>query len=70
MKARGWLEVVADEDGRSQPFRLTPQGRQLLETAIPAWRQAQQQVKKLLGAEFVEQLIRVQTRVDKAAAEN
>jgi hypothetical protein len=28
MKARGWLEVVPDEDGRSQPFRLTPQGTQ------------------------------------------
>ena len=26
MKARGWLEVVPDEDGRAQPFRLTPQG--------------------------------------------
>src|SRR5437870_9975987 len=26
MKARGWLEVVAEVDGRSQPFRLTAQG--------------------------------------------
>jgi hypothetical protein len=33
VKARGWLEVVPDEDGRSQPFRLTPQGRKLLERA-------------------------------------
>src|SRR6185436_19939003 len=33
MKARGWLEVVPDEDGRSQPFQLTPQGRKLLEEA-------------------------------------
>ena len=41
MKARGWLEVVPDEDGRSQPFRLTPQGRKLLEKAIPAWSEAQ-----------------------------
>src|ERR1700749_297977 len=31
MKARGWLEVVPDDDGRSQPFRLTAQGRKLLE---------------------------------------
>jgi len=56
MKARGWLEVVPDEDGRSQPFRLTPQGRKLLEKAIPAWSDAQQQVKKVLGDAFVEQL--------------
>ncbi len=56
MKVRGWLEVVPDEDGRSQPFRLTPQGRKLLEKAIPCWSEAQQQVKKALGSGFVEQL--------------
>lgn len=64
MKARGWLEVVPDEDGRSQPFRLTLQGRKLLEKAIPAWSDAQQRVKKVLGDGFVEQLNRV---VDKGA---
>lgn len=56
MKARGWLEVVPDEDGRSQPFRLTPMGHKLLEKAIPAWSQAQQQVKTVLGEGFTEQL--------------
>ena len=59
MKARGWLEVVPDEDGRSQPFRLTRQGRKLLEKAIPAWSEAQQRVKEVLGDGFVEQLSRV-----------
>src|SRR5436853_7407263 len=34
MKARGWLEIVSGDDGRSQPFRLTSQGRKLLEKAI------------------------------------
>jgi DNA-binding MarR family transcriptional regulator len=67
MKARGWLEVVPDEDGRSQPFRLTPQGRKLLEKAIPAWSQAQQQVKKVLGDGFVEQLNQAMKRVSKGA---
>jgi DNA-binding MarR family transcriptional regulator len=68
MKARGWLDVVADEDGRSQPFRLTPQGRKLLEKAIPAWSEAQQQVKTVLGDEFVEQLNQAMKRVSKKAA--
>src|SRR5213080_4046778 len=36
MKARGWLEVVPDADGRSQPFRLTRRGRNLLDKAVPA----------------------------------
>lgn len=56
MKARGWLEVAPSEDGRSQPFRLTPRGRALLNKALPAWDRAQRQVKKLLGDGFVEQL--------------
>ena len=30
MKARGWLEVVPDEDGRAQPFRVTARGVKLL----------------------------------------
>lgn len=68
MKARGWLEVVPDEDGRSQPFRLTPRGRKLLEQAVPAWSEAQQQVKKVLGDGFVEQLDQAMQRVGKGAA--
>jgi DNA-binding MarR family transcriptional regulator len=68
MKARGWLEVVHDEDGRSQPFRLTPQGRKLLKKAVPAWSEAQQQVKKVLGDGFVEQLNQVMKRVSKGGA--
>src|SRR5580765_4152431 len=58
MRARGWLEVVADEDGRSQPFQLTTQGRKLLEKAIPAWSEAQQQVTTVLGDAFLQQLNR------------
>ena len=68
MKARGWLEVVPDEDGRSQPFRLTPKGRKLLEKAVPAWSEAQQQVKKVLGDGFVEQLNQAMKRVREGAA--
>jgi DNA-binding MarR family transcriptional regulator len=68
MKGRGWLEVVPDEDGRSQPFRLTPQGRKLLEKAVPAWSAAQQQVKQVLGDEIVNQLNRAVKRIGAAAA--
>src|SRR5215207_8019195 len=68
MKGRGWLEVVPDEDGRSQPFRLTPQGRKLLEKAVPAWSEAQEQVKKVLGDGFVEQLSHAMKRVRKGGA--
>src|SRR5207253_1454090 len=49
MRAHGWLEVVSDEDARTQPFRLTPQGRRLIDKAVPAWEEAQRQASELLG---------------------
>lgn len=49
MMAKGWLEAVPEEDARTQPFRLTGQGRKLLERAIPAWEKAQEQAAELLG---------------------
>src|SRR5690349_24714820 len=66
MKARGWLEVVPDEDARSQPFQLTPQGHRLLEKAVPAWSEAQEQVKKLVGAKFADELKQAMKRVSNA----
>ncbi len=56
MKARGWLEVIPDDDGRAQPFRLTNEGRKLLEKAAPAWKKAQKQAKSLLGDGVVDLL--------------
>src|SRR5690242_990240 len=33
MRTQGWLQVAPDDDARAQPFRLTPQGRRLIEKA-------------------------------------
>src|SRR5262252_7185192 len=41
LQAHGWLEVVEEEDARAQPFRLTLQGKRLIEKAVPAWEKAQ-----------------------------
>ena len=56
MRVRGWLEVIPDEDGRAQPFRLTSDGCTLLEKAAPAWQKAQTQTKELLGEGIVDML--------------
>src|SRR5256714_13108969 len=40
-EGHGWLEVVPEEDARTQPFRLTAKGKSLIQKAIPAWEQAQ-----------------------------
>src|SRR5438132_10537873 len=53
LQAHGWLEVMPDEDARAQPFRLTPQGKRLIEKAVPAWEEAQRRASELLGDEGV-----------------
>ena len=53
MKAHGWLEVVPEEDARAQPFRLTAQGKRLIEKATPAWEKAQHRAEELLGDEGI-----------------
>ena len=49
LQAHGWLELVPEEDARAQPFRLTPQGKRLIEKAVPAWEAAQRQATELPG---------------------
>ena len=66
MKERGWLEVVPDQDGRAQPFRLTVQGRKLLKKTVPAWSQAQEKAKSILGHDVVKLLANAIKRIDKA----
>lgn len=56
MRAKGWLEVVAGDDARKQPFRLTARGMKLLERAVPAWEEAQVKASELLGEDGVKLL--------------
>ena len=49
MRSQGWLDAISGEDGRTALLRITPAGRRLLEAAIPAWQQAQEQATALLG---------------------
>ncbi len=66
MVARGWLEVVSDEDGRAQPFRLSRKGRELLRRAIPAWKRAQEDVRAMLGDATVRSIGRAAGRLTAA----
>ena len=69
LQAHGWLEVVPDEDARAQPFRLTPQGKRLIEKAVPAWEKAQRQASELLGEEGIALLDRAAKKLRQAKAE-
>src|SRR5213082_1662449 len=68
LQAHGWLEVVPAEDARAQPFRLTAQGKRLIEKAIPAWEKAQQQAGELLGTEGIALLDKAARKVGLAQA--
>src|SRR5437868_12200005 len=63
MRAKDWLEVVPAEDARTQPFRLTAQGKKLLERAVPAWEQAQSQATELLGEDGVALLTKTASKL-------
>ena len=45
----GWLEIISDDDARSQLLRVTSKGSRLVDKAAPAWQRAQHKAKTLLG---------------------
>ena len=69
LQAHGWLEVVPEEDARAQPFRLTAQGKRLIEKAVPAWHEAQSQATDLLGDEGITLLDKAAKKLRQAKAE-
>src|SRR5262245_6244181 len=69
LPAHGWLEGVPDEHARAQPFRLTPQGKRLIEKAVPAWEEAQRQATELLGEEGIALLDRAARKLRESKAE-
>jgi DNA-binding MarR family transcriptional regulator len=66
MRAKGWLEVVPEDDGRAQPFRLTDKGLRLIEKSIPAWEEGQRHASELLGSEGIEVLDKAARRLRRA----
>ncbi len=49
MRSKGWVTSLPGDDLRSHKLSLTPAGRALLKKAKPAWDEAQQKSKKMLG---------------------
>lgn len=63
MRRNGWLEVGDAADRRARPLAVTAAGAALLEAALPAWEQAQDRVRALLGPELAETLGRAVDRL-------
>ena len=66
MRKKGWLEDVPGEDARCHPFRLTKEGKRLIDKVIPAWEKAQAEAKLLLGHDFVSLLHGVAKRASES----
>lgn len=49
LQRNGWVAVAQSEDARKHPLRLTPAGREKLEGAFPAWKEAQELVGQKLA---------------------
>ena len=49
MEKNGWIERSASDDRRECGFRLTAQGKQLLRTARPQWKRAQEKFRAAMG---------------------
>jgi DNA-binding MarR family transcriptional regulator len=49
MQRQGWLTIEPTERGNGRLLRLTNPGVHKLDEATPAWRQAQQEARSLVG---------------------
>ena len=49
LRVRGLIETVAGEDRREKHIAITAKGREAMERAAPAWRQAQARIAGSLG---------------------
>jgi DNA-binding MarR family transcriptional regulator len=41
LERNGWVDTAPSEDARERPLRLTAEGRHKVESAFPAWKEAQ-----------------------------
>lgn len=56
--ACAWLEQVSTTDARQRPVRVSRAGKRALAQAMPAWREAQDEMEDLLGASGIQALHR------------
>ena len=64
MRQRGWISVIEKRDGRAQLVSLTREGVQLLRTAYPLWRKAQQEATRRLGSKGIAALATVLEKLE------
>ncbi|GJM19212.1 MAG: hypothetical protein DHS20C14_14250 [Phycisphaeraceae bacterium] len=54
----GWVTADEGADARTQPLTLTRSGRAMIDRSAPAWAEAQEHVRTLVGDAFADKLVR------------
>jgi DNA-binding MarR family transcriptional regulator len=62
---KGLLRLGSGEDRREQRISLTAEGRLAIDQAIPFWQQAQSEVEKQLGQEWVKDFLSSLRRINR-----
>lgn len=57
LEKQSLIEIVPGADRRTRAVRLTDAGHEMLATALPLWRKAQQKISDFMGAERLDNLI-------------
>lgn len=63
LEKKGFLASRPAKDARGKAFSITKEGNQLIETALPLWREAQAHIKDLLGEEDFLTAVRLMKRL-------
>jgi len=63
MRRQGWLEARQGEDRRWRFWRLADEGEALLRRAEPAWEEVQARVRRRLGKENWDKLLRLSNEI-------
>jgi DNA-binding MarR family transcriptional regulator len=66
---RGWIRLKEGKDRRVRIIAMTPAGSAKLQQTLPAWKRAQDRVRKRLGDEAVAQLGTLSARVTEMSIE-
>ncbi len=68
LRKRHWVQVKQGEDRRERVFRLTEAGKNKIAAAQPHWKEAEDRLRKTLGAAVWKQMQSVISEVTIAAA--
>jgi len=67
MLRQNWVRTAATHDARSHRLEVTDHGREMIERALPLWREAQAEAREVLGYAVADQLFEA---VDAPFSEN